>query len=227
LAGTVPRSFNVLGSGCGIPFTARAYALNATIVPQTPGFGFLTLWPTGQPRPTVSTLNALTGTVTANAAIVPAGFGGEISAYGTDNAHLVLDINGYFAPVGETGALTFRTLNPCRILDTRLPNGSLGGPILAANATRDIPVTSSGCQVPPTARSYSLNATVVPPGQFGFLTLWATGAPRPTVSTLNALDGALTSNAAIVPTLTPGGSISVLGSDAVHLLLDISGYFAP
>jgi len=227
LAGNSTRSFNVLGSSCGIPAAARAYALNATVVPLTPGFGFLTLWPTGQARPTVSTLNALTGTVTANAAIVPAGFEGEISAYGTDNANLILDINGYFAPAGSAGALTFRTLAPCRVLDTRLATGPLGGPILAANATRNIPITSSACQVPTTAQSYSMNATVVPPAAFGFLTLWAAGSTRPTVSTLNALDGALTSNAAIVPASTPGGAINVHGSDAVHLLLDISGYFAP
>jgi subtilisin family serine protease len=228
LAANTTRNFSVLGSSCGIPSSAQAYALNATVVPQTPGFGFLTLWPAGQTRPVVSTLNALTGTVTANAAIVPAGSSGQVSAFGTDNAHLILDITGYFAPPGSPGALTFRTLPPCRVLDTRLlPNAPLGGPILAANTSREIPVTSSNCQVPTSAQVYSLNATVVPPAAFGFLTMWPAGGTRPTVSTLNALDGALTSNAAIVSAAGPGGAISVLGSDAVHLILDISGYFTP
>jgi len=44
-----------------------------------------------------------------------------------------------------------------------------------------------------------LNATVVPQGTLGFLTLFAQGSPQPLVSTLNALDGAITSNMAIVP----------------------------
>jgi hypothetical protein len=34
----------------------------------------------------------------ANAAIVPAGTNGAISIYVTNNTHLILDINGYFAP---------------------------------------------------------------------------------------------------------------------------------
>lgn len=36
--------------------------------------------------------------MTSNAAIVPAGTGGAIVALVTDSTHLILDINGYFAP---------------------------------------------------------------------------------------------------------------------------------
>jgi hypothetical protein len=65
----------------------------------------------------------------------------------------------------------------------------------------------------------------VPPGPFSFLTLWPQGTTQPLVSTLNALDGAVTSNMAIVP--TTNGLISSFASNPVHLVLDISGYFAP
>lgn len=34
----------------------------------------------------------------ANAAIVPAGEGAAISVFVTDQTHVILDINGYFAP---------------------------------------------------------------------------------------------------------------------------------
>jgi hypothetical protein len=63
----------------------------------------------------------------------------------------------------------------------------------------------------------------VPPARMGFLTLWPQGLARPLASTLNALDGAITSNMAIVPTLN--GSISVFASDPTHLVMDINGYF--
>jgi hypothetical protein len=53
--------------------------------------------------------------------------------------------------------------------------------------------------------------------------LWPQGATRPLASTLNALDGAITSNMAIVP--TANGSISAFASDLTHLIVDISGYF--
>ena len=52
---------------------------------------------------------------------------------------------------------------------------------------------------PSTAQAYVFNATVVPPGALGYLTLWPDGEDQPMVSTLNAIDGAITSNMAIVP----------------------------
>ena len=97
---------------------------------------------------------------------------------------------------------------------------------MAADSTRMFTVPSSACSIPTTAQAYVTNATVIPSGVFGFLTMWPGGQNRPTVSTLNAIDGALTSNAAIVPA-GPGGGIQVYTSDASHMLLDISGYFAP
>ena len=45
------------------------------------------------------------------------------------------------------------------------------------------------------------------------------------VSTLNALDGAITSNMAIVPTLN--GQIDAYAAGQTQLVLDISSYFAP
>ena len=76
-----------------------------------------------------------------------------------------------------------------------------------------------------TAQGYVLNATVVPSGPLGYLTLWPQGATQPLVSTLNAVDGAITNNMAIVP--TSDTNISAYASGSTHLILDISGYFAP
>jgi hypothetical protein len=215
-----------VASLCGIPVTATAYALNFTVVPKQT-LGFLTLWPNnGSPRPTVSTLNALTGAVTANFAIVPAGNAGDILAFATDATELIVDITGYFGPSGSTGALRFYTLDPCRILDTRDANGPLGGPQPQADSTRAFPVQSSSCAVPSSAQAYSVNATVVPAPLLGFLTLFPAGVTRPLASTLNAVDGSITSNAAIVPAGT-SGQISAYVTERTHLLLDINGYFAP
>src|SRR5207302_1985615 len=69
------RSFGI-ANVCGVPANAQAYSLNMTVVPLSGVLSFLTTWPAGQSQPVVSTLNAFTGTVTANAAIVPAGAGG-------------------------------------------------------------------------------------------------------------------------------------------------------
>jgi len=91
------RTFTIPGGACSIPETAAAYAFNVTVVPSGP-LGFLTAWPAGSPQPNASTLNSFDGTVVANAAIVPAGTGGAINVYVNGATHVILDINGYFAP---------------------------------------------------------------------------------------------------------------------------------
>ena len=224
LAGGQARNFPLLSSACNIPANAQAYALNFTVVPAGP-LGFLSAWPEGGPQPGVSTLNAPTGAITANAAIVPAGSGGAITVIATDPTNLIIDVNGYFAPPGGGGALLFRPVTPCRILDTRNAVGPFGGPQLSASQPRPFVVPDATCQVPNAARAYSLNATVVPPGPLGFLTLWG-NSPQPGVSTLNDSDGTIVANAALVPAGSDG-SVSAFASNSTHLILDINGYFAP
>ena len=217
LGGGTSRAFPMLSSDCSIPSTAMAYSLNFTVVPHGP-LGYITVWPDGEGQPLVSTLNALTGAITANAAIVPAGSAGQISVYASNDTDLVIDINGYFAPPGS-GGLSLYTVTPCRVLDTRTSSGEFQG-TLTAN------VIGSGCgALSSAAQAFVLNATVVPAGSLAYLTLWPDGEAQPTVSTLNALDGAITSNMAIVP--TSNGSIDAFATDPTHLILDISGFFAP
>ena len=86
-------------------------------------------------------------------------------------------------------------------------------------------VVDSPCEPPAAAQAYVFNATVVPQGGLGYLTLWPDGTGRPVVSTLNAIDGWITSNMAIVP--TTNGKVDAYASGLTQLILDISSYFAP
>jgi hypothetical protein len=190
--------------------------------------GFLSVWPVGQSYPGVSTLNSPDGTVLANAAIVPAGTGGDIDVLVSDATNLIIDINGKFAAPG-TGGLRFYPVTPCRVADTRSSQpftGAFGPPSLASFVSRNFPVQSSPCGIPGAAQAYALNMTVVPQHSLGFLSAWPAGQPYPGVSTLNSPDGYVIANAAVVPSGT-GGAITVLASDATDLILDIVGYFAP
>jgi len=219
------RDFPVLqATACNIPATAQAYSLNFTAVPKNAKpLGYLTVWPAGQSRPAVSTLNALTGTVTANAAIVPAGTGGEILAFAAGNStDLVVDINGYFAAAASApNPMSLYNIEPCRVLDTRstLPPG------VYFSGELTVDVQDSPCAISSSATGYVLNATVVPARTLGYLTLWPDGLQQPVASTLNALDGVITSNMAIVP--TTNGHIDAFASNPTQLIVDISGYFAP
>jgi len=67
------------------------------VVPDGP-LSYLSAWPAGSSQPLVSTLNSFDGSVVANAAIVPAGGSGAIGIFVTSPTHVILDINGYFAP---------------------------------------------------------------------------------------------------------------------------------
>jgi YVTN family beta-propeller protein len=217
----VPRDFPVLeAASCNIPNSAQAYSMNFAVVPHGP-LGYLTVWPTGQNQPLVSTLNAYGGQVTANAAIVPAGRGGEISTFAYNDTDLVVDIDGYFAPPGPESPLSLYPSVPCRVLDTRHGSGAFNGML-----GPPVDVLSSVCGLASQSQAYVFNATVVPQGSLGYLTLWPDGITQPLVSTLNAYDGAVTSNMAIVPAGTDG-KVDAYAYGLTNLILDISSYFAP
>ncbi len=229
IQGGTHQDFPISGEGnCATLPNAAVYSTNVTVVPATRSLGYLTIWPAGEPQPVVSTLNSVDGRVKADAAIVPAGTGGAVSIYVTDTTNVIVDVNGYFAPVtGST--LAFYPLAPCRVADTRkssFPTG-LGPPSLSAGQPRDFPIlNATSCNIPSTAAAYSLNFTVVPSGTLGYLTVWPTGQTRPTVSTLNDLLGRVIANAAIVVAGT-GSEVSAYATNNTDLVIDINGYFAP
>jgi hypothetical protein len=200
-----------------------AYSFNVTVVPNPAGqwLGYVTLWPSDRQQPVVSTLNNLTATVVANAAIVPADPTGEVSVYAYNSTDLILDVNGYFAaPSMAPNPLSFYVFAPCRALDTRHGVGAFTGELT-------VPVANSPCQLPTAAKGYVLSATVVPTISLGYLTLWPDGQTLPIVSTLNAVDGTLTSNMAIVAP-SNDGSVDAYAADGwTQLILDISSYLAP
>jgi hypothetical protein len=129
--------------------------------------------------------------------------------------------------VSSDSFLQFLTVVPCRIMDTRNPNGPLGGPFIAGTTSRTIPIPSSACNIPANASAYSLNFTVVPrAGTLEYLSVWPAGQPQPLVSTLNSLDGSVIANAAIVPA-GAAGAIDAYVTNDTDLVVDINGYFVP
>ncbi len=230
LAGGAKRSFPVLQGACGIPASAQAYSLNVTVVPKGM-LPYLTLWPSDQTQPLVSTLNSFDGEVVANAAIVPAGADGSVSVFAAGATDVILDINGYFDPSDYTAPCSgcgspvpnwFYPVTPCRAADTRTAVGPFGGPSLLPYETRYFDLWNT-CGISNMAAT-SLNVTAVPGTSYlGYLTIWPFGQDRPNASTLNSWEGKIVANAAIVP----GQTVNVLVTDPTNLILDVNGYFAP
>jgi hypothetical protein len=138
------------------------------------------------------------------------------------------------AVAAADGPFQFYSVTPCRIADTRNPNGITGGPILSHGAVRNFPIHNQ-CGVPggPTgAKAAVLNVTIVGPSNFGHLTIWPYNTAVPLVSTINFSAGeAALANGAIVP-LTNDASFNVSvspaiggGTGGVHLIIDVTGYF--
>jgi len=221
LADMEVRDLPVLTSPClqGVS-SPQAYSFNVTVVPVNgQPLNYLTVWPSDQDQPYVSTLNNPTATVVANGAIVPAAANnGNIKVFAYNSTDVIMDINGYFAAPAQNG-YSFYAVTPCRVYDSRDNNGQ------PFQGERTVSVVSSQCAPPSSATAYVLNATVVPSGFLDYLTLWPDSEQQPVVSTLNAYDGFITSNLAIVPNLN--GSLDAYASQLTQLILDISGYFAP
>jgi len=207
-----------------LPNHPQAYSFNVTVVPNPSGtrLNYLTIWPSDQNQPVVSTLNNPTATVVANAAIVPAAQNnGDVSVFTYNRTDVIIDVNGYFA-APATGGYSFYPVAPCRVIDTRNNNGQPFSGML----NPPVNVVGSPCAPPSNATGYVFNATVVPHQRLGYLTLWPDGETQPGVSTLNAYDGFITSNMAIVPNMN-GSTDAYAGDGSTQLILDISGYFAP
>ncbi len=203
-----------------LPNQPQAYSLNVTVSPTPAGqpLSYLTVWPSDEPQPTVSTLNNPKALLVANAAIVPAASNGDISIYTRNSTDVIVDINGYFAAAGENG-VSFYSLAPCRAYDSRNNNGQ------PFSGERTVDIVDSPCSPPGNAQGYVFNATVVPSGPLGYLTLWPDNEQQPVVSTLNSSDGAVTSNMAIVPNIN--GKTDAWAQGVTQLILDLAGYFAP
>jgi sugar lactone lactonase YvrE len=204
-----------------VPFDAAAVVLNVTVVDATAA-GFVTVFPVGENRPGTSSLNYRPGGVVANSATVRMGVNGQVAVFAnTGCPNVLVDVVGFMSGgVNTPGGYT--AVDPARRLDTRTGATRACGNGLLRNAVRNV-VVGSGA-VPSTATSVTLNVTVVSPSAPGFLTVFPTGAARPTASTINFAAGDVRANQTTVQVGT-GGSISVFNFDGcVDVLVDVVGF---
>jgi hypothetical protein len=86
----------VLGKG-KVPATGvSAVVLNVTATEPTAPLSFLTVYPTGEPRPEASNLNFVAGEDVANLVIAKVGADGKVSVYNdAGSTHVIFDVVGY------------------------------------------------------------------------------------------------------------------------------------
>jgi uncharacterized repeat protein (TIGR01451 family) len=97
LASGVTRTLPI-GLSCGVPYGARAVAVNLTVVGAT-GSGYLILGKPGTPLPATSSLNFPAGVTRTNNAVVGLANGAldaQAVVAGSGSVQVVIDVSGYF-----------------------------------------------------------------------------------------------------------------------------------
>jgi photosystem II stability/assembly factor-like uncharacterized protein len=126
----------------------------------------------------------------------------------------------------EIRALSFYTVVPCRVVDTRVSASPNGGPALGADIFRIFQL-SGQCGVPSTAVTVAVNLTVTQATALGHLRIFPEGTLLPEASSINYSAGQTRSNNGLLA-LSPAGEITVYCkqfSGTTHLILDVVGYF--
>ena len=222
------------GTATTVPANVAAVALNVTVA-QSSGSGFATVWPCGTSRPFASNVNFSTNTPTGNGVVAPVGADGSVCIHTSVDAHVIVDVAGYFGGIGPAAAAVapFTAVTPARLVDTRIGLGTgaapiqPGGPLrvqvrgVALGAATDPEAT---VVVPDDASAVALNLTVVRPSASGYATVWPCGSERPQASNLNFVAGRNRANSVIAP-IGADGTVCVYVEHASHVLVDVSGWF--
>ena len=222
-AGGAPRTLATAGVG-GVPSDAVAVVMNLTVTGSSTG-SFLTAWPAGQSPPSASTINFGAGETIANSITVKVGAGGAIAfANALGAVDVIVDITGYYR---SGGGDVFHALAPTRLLDSRDPAGPWHAPLDAGAANgRALVVRGGATGIPDAASAVLTNVTVTNSSAGSFLTVFPTGSPLPTASTINFGRFQTIANG---PTarVGSGGAVSFVNAvGSVDVVVDATGWFA-
>jgi CSLREA domain-containing protein len=214
---------DVTGGPSGVPTSdVSAVVLNVTVTEATQA-SFLTVYPTGVPRPNASNLNFLPGETVPNLVTVKVGVDGNVKAYNAvGQVHAIFDVVGWYG--GPSGGSRFNAITPARILDTRTnPQGTPPGSV-DQNETVVVDVTGVG-GVPANATAVVLNVTATGPTQPSFLTVHPSDTGLPLASNLNFNAGKTVPNLVIVK-VGGDGNVKVYNAvGSVHVIFDVVGWY--
>lgn len=219
-------------NGVTIPTAAQALVGNATVITPSAS-GYITLYPSNATQPLVSNGNYVGGDVVNTPFTVGLGTDGAFKLFTLATTHIAVDVLGYFSSeasdVNGQGLLFYSLGNPVRLLDSRpgepacfMPAATFNGGIEYVQQARG---GCSGQTISNNAQAVLGNVTTVNPVG-GFLTLWPSNVTRPLVATLNFSNGQIANRHFIVG-LGPDGAFKLFSLGTTHLVIDLSGYFAP
>jgi len=219
------RELVVTGRG-GVPSTGvGAVALNVTATNVT-ARSYLTVFPTGRPRPLAANLVFDPGATVPNMVVVDVGVDGKISIFGfAGTTDVVVDVLGWF-PSGAA----FRGVTPARLMDTRpgqptVDGVAAGAGPLRAGAPVDLTVTGRGGVPGAGVGAVALNVTSTGATADSYLVAWPAGSPRPNAANLNIVAGGEIANV-VIAKVGAGGRVSIANyAGATDVVVDVLGWF--
>ena len=137
----------------------------------------------------------------------------------------VIDATPSGAAQANTGASTFTSIPPVRLLDTRDGTGAPSAGAVAPGGTVQL-LVGGVAGIPNGVGAVVLNVTVTEPQAAGYVTVYSDDAGQPLASNLNFSPGQTVPNLVIVP-VSVGGYVDLYNgsSGTVQLIADASGYF--
>ncbi|MDW3216554.1 MAG: D-alanyl-D-alanine carboxypeptidase family protein [Ilumatobacteraceae bacterium] len=217
--------FRIAGIGQVPDNGVSAVVLNVTMT-ETVDPGFVTVWPTGTPRPTVSSVNATrSGQTVPNLVTVPVGVEGRISFYTLSGTHLIADVFGYYEESETAQAGRMRTVNPQRVADTRTPESPEG--FVEPGDTRRIDVLTAADLSADDVSAVVLNLTATQSTGPGFVTVTPHDRDGGGTSNLNVDQPGQTAANLVITPVAPDGTVDLVVSphNGTHLIVDVFGYF--
>jgi subtilisin family serine protease len=218
----------VVEGRAGIPSTGvDAVAVNVTVVSPTSS-NYVTVYPSGTPKPNASNINFVAGQNIPNMAIVKVGNDGKIAIYNEGGStQVIVDVVGWF-PDGSD----YTGVDPQRLLDTRSCSGcdTIDGlyeaeGALVAQETFFLPVVGRGTIPLTGVGAVALNVTVASPTASNYLTVYPSGAPQPTASNLNFTAGQTIANMVIAKVGNDGKIAIFNNAGSTQVLVDVVGWF--
>ena len=203
----------------GVPADATAVVVSVTAV-EPCADTFLTAFPCGTALPTTSIVNAKTGAIVANSAIIRLGLG-ALCIYSMRATDVLVDVSGWIGPTG----LRSTPVSPVRLVDTRLgqpqalqsAQNRLGAGQLL---TVDVAALAG---FDPTATAATVNVTAADPAGSGFVSVLpgpcANAALPPATSNLNVTAGRDVAASATVA--LGNGELCVFSSVATDIVVDL------
>jgi hypothetical protein len=220
-------TLDIRGRG-GVPATGVSAVVLTVTATDAAAAGFVTVWPSGVPRPLASNLNLeRAGQTVPNQVIVPVGSDGKVNLYTDNGTHLIADVAGWFTNgeelSGNSGLFRAFASGSIRMLDTRpVHTQGWSGPKPGPGAIVPVGFSSLGDGT----SAYAMNLTMVDATAPGFVTAYPSGPGRPNASNLNSdAEGGTIANHATVAAGRPDMIVSLYTDNGTHLIGDIIGVY--